>query len=98
MKDFEMIFLKRIQFDEIMDILKKIVSHLPDIVEDSEGKLNQTEAAEFLEITEATLIAWKKKKLVPYEQLIGTRKVVFYKSQLKSVRRQNPTLFQPSRK
>ncbi|MCV9389160.1 hypothetical protein [Reichenbachiella ulvae] len=64
----------------------------------SEERMNQKEAAEYLGISQVTLISWKKKKKVPVEQIPGSNKVWYYKSQLKKVLQQNPTLLQPSRK
>ncbi|HRJ31364.1 MAG TPA: hypothetical protein PLV21_02300 [Cyclobacteriaceae bacterium] len=65
---------------------------------DSEERLNQKEAAEYLGITQGTLIRWKYKGLVPVEQLPGSNKVTYYKSQLKAVIQRNPKLLQPTRK
>jgi hypothetical protein len=65
--------------------------------EESE-ELNQKEAAKFLKITEATLIRWKKKKRVPYEQLEGSSKIIFYKSQLERIRQQNFNLINGNKK
>lgn len=61
-------------------------------------RMNQREAAKFLEVTEATLIRWKKRGLVPYEQLPGSTKVTFYKSQLKATIQRNTKLLQAPRK
>ena len=61
-------------------------------------KLNQKNAARFLGITEATIINWKKSGRIPYEQLPGSKKVTYYRSQLKAVLQQNPELLQPPRK
>jgi hypothetical protein len=60
-------------------------------------RVNQKQAAEFLGITQSTLIRWKKLGMVPFEQLEGSTKVFFYKSQLKHVIQQNPKLLQASR-
>jgi predicted DNA-binding transcriptional regulator AlpA len=60
--------------------------------------MNQKQAAEFLGISQSTLISWKKKNLVPYEQLPGSSKVRYYKTQLKLVCQKNPGLLQAARK
>ena len=66
---------------------------------DIEGdKFNQKQAAQYLGISQSTLIAWKKKGAVPYEQLPGSSKIFYYKSQLKAVIQQNPKLLQAARK
>jgi len=64
----------------------------------TDERLNQKQAAEFLGITQATLIRWKKKGLVPVEQLQGSTKVYYYKSQLKRTIQRNPKLLQAVRK
>lgn len=63
-----------------------------------EAVMNQKQAAAFLGISQSTLISWKRKNLVPYEQLPGSSKVRYYKSQLKLVCQQNPDLLQAARK
>lgn len=60
--------------------------------------LNQKEAAEFLGISQTTIIAWKKKGLIPFEQAEGSSKVRYYKSQLKAAVQKNRHLLQPARK
>lgn len=63
-----------------------------------EAVMNQKQAAAFLGISQSTLISWKRKNLVPYEQLPGSSKVRYYRSQLKMVCQQNPDLLQAARK
>lgn len=63
-----------------------------------EERMNQREAAEYLGISQVTLISWKKKGLVTCEQLPSSSKIWYYKSQLKLVLQRNPKLLQPSRK
>jgi hypothetical protein len=65
---------------------------------ENEEKLNQKQAAKYLGITQSTLIRWKKNGLVPCEQLPGSTKVTYYKSQLKSIIQRNPGLLQATRK
>jgi hypothetical protein len=98
MSELKLIVMKQSEFEQIMNALNQIVSQPPSNMEDSKDRLNQQEAADFLNITEATLISWKKRKLVPYEQLEGTRKVSFSKTQLRQIRQQNSKLLQPVRK
>jgi predicted DNA-binding transcriptional regulator AlpA len=64
---------------------------------DSE-RLNQKQAAVFLGITEATLIRWKKQGKVPCQQLPGSSKVTYYKSQLKAALQRNADLPQTAGK
>src|SRR5882724_5184723 len=53
-------------------------------------RMNQKEAAEYLGVTQATLIRWKKRGLVPCDQLPQSTKVIYYRSQLKAAIRRNP--------
>lgn len=64
----------------------------------SQERLNQKQAAEYLGITQATLIRWKKLGKVPCQQLPGSSKVTYYKSQLKTALQRNAQLLQPTRK
>ncbi len=59
---------------------------------DRAERLNQKQAAEYLGVTEATLIRWKKSGRVPYEQLPGSSKVTYFKSQLKAALRNHQVL------
>lgn len=82
----------------IIGSLKKLVGN-KSITEDLQEKvMNQKEAAAYLGISQGTLIAWKKRGLVSYEQIEGSSKIRFYKSQLKLVLVKNPGLLQPARK
>lgn len=65
---------------------------------ENDERLNQKQAAEFLGITQATLIRWKKKGKVPYQQLPGSSKVTYYKSQLRAALQRNVQLLQPNKK
>lgn len=64
----------------------------------NEEVMNQKQAALFLGVSQSTLISWKKKGLVSYQQLRGSSKVRYYKSQLILVLQQNPDLLQAARK
>jgi predicted DNA-binding transcriptional regulator AlpA len=96
------IILTSISKSELEEIIihsfRKLVSVNPGMEEGQDRIMNQKEAAEFLGITQSTLITWKKRGLVPYEQLQGSSKIRFYKSQLKSVLLKNPGLLQAARK
>jgi len=85
--------------EDLEKMLRNIISQIsrskPSIVEDSkEERLNQKQAAVYLGVTEATLIRWKKLGRVPCEQLPGSTKVTYFKSQLKSAMQRNPQLLQ----
>jgi hypothetical protein len=96
----ELIILTKKDLEKMFkDFLDEVRSAKSLIVDQNENdKMNQRSAAKFLGITEATLIRWKKKGLVPYDQLPGSTKVTFYKSQLRAVVQRNPKLLQAPRK
>ena len=82
-----------------INFLDKLVKSKAIIFDpENDEKLNQKQAAEYLGITQSTLIRWKKNGLVPCDQLAGSSKVTYFKSQLKAVLQRNPTLLQPPRK
>ena len=89
--------------DELEKMLRNLVNEifksLPNnSATEGEEKLNQKQAALYLGITQSTLIRWKKNGLVPCEQLPGSTKVTYYKSQLKTIIQRNPGLLQAARK
>jgi len=61
-------------------------------------EMNQKQAAKWLGVSEATIINYKKEGKIPYEQLPGSTKVRYYKSELKKTVSHNRHLLQPSRK
>ncbi|SMG49436.1 hypothetical protein SAMN05661096_03612 [Marivirga sericea] len=61
-------------------------------------EMNQRQAAAFIGVSEATIIKYKKEGKIPYEQLPGSKKVRYYKSELKRTLGKNRHLLQPSRK
>jgi hypothetical protein len=68
---------------ELKQLIKeclKEASMMPDV---DEEKLTQLEAAIYLEISETTLISWKKKGIVPYYQFPRTKRVYYLKSELR---------------
>lgn len=93
----EIILTTKSELEEIIaSSLKRFSIHGTD--QQDELMMNQKQAAAFLGISQSTLISWKRKNLVPYEQLPGSSKVRYYKSQLKMVCQQNPDLLQAARK
>lgn len=89
--------------DELEKMLRSLVAEVFKsttgvIATEGEEKLNQKQAAKYLGITQSTLIRWKKNGQVPCEQLPGSTKVTYYKSQLKSIIQRNPGLLQAARK
>ena len=84
--------LKQIIIDSIEESSPSL---LPKIEND---EMNQKQAALFLGVSEATIIKYKKEGKIPYEQLPGSTKVRYYKSELKKTVSQNRHLLQPSRK
>lgn len=85
------------EFKEI--IRESIQEYQTDTLEVSEDSeiLNQKQAAEFLGISQTTIIKWKKEGKIPYQQIPGSSKVRFYKSQLRRTVQQNPHLLQAAR-
>ncbi len=84
--------------DIIMNSLRKI--HKSDSASDlqEEEGMNLKATAEWLGVSQGTVIRYKHKKLIPYYQLPNSRKVIFYKSELRKVFQQNPELLQAARK
>lgn len=96
----EIIITTKSELEEIIESkLRRLglgnINVSPIVLED---RVNQKEAARILGISESTLISWKRKKLVPYEQLPGSSKVRYYLSQLRQVCQHNPELLQAARK
>lgn len=85
------------EFKEL--IRESIQEYQTDSVEVSKDSeiLNQKEAAEFLGISQTTIIKWKKEGKIPYQQIPGSSKVRFYKSQLRRTVQRNPHLLQAAR-
>ncbi len=97
MSEFVILSKKEVEkmFKDFLEEIKGTIAAQEGVVNNE--KMNQKEAAKFLGITEATLIRWKKKELVPYEQLPGSAKITYYKSQLKATIQRNPKLLQAPR-
>lgn len=84
--------LKQVIIDSIQEI-----HPLQNSVSESDF-MNQKQAAKYLGVSEPTIIKYKKEGKIPFEQLPGSTKVRFYKSELRSVLSRNRHLLQPSRK
>ena len=83
-------------FKDFLDEIRNSKVTPSENIEDE--RMNQKEAAEYLGVSQATIIRWKKNGLVPCDQLPGSSKVTYYKSQLRAVVQRNPKLLQPPRK
>jgi predicted DNA-binding transcriptional regulator AlpA len=89
--------------DDLERMLKSIFGQIErskpsDLNPEKGDRLNQKQAAEYLGITQSTLIRWKKDGRVPCEQLPGSTKVTYFKSQLKKTMQRNPDILQIARK
>jgi hypothetical protein len=89
--------------DDLEKMLKSIFGQIErskpsDLNPEKGDRLNQKQAAEYLGITQSTLIRWKKDGRVPCEQLPGSTKVTYFKSQLKKTMQRNPDILQIARK
>lgn len=85
--------------EDLEKMLRSIFGQMPpDLIPpgvkepNGDERLNQKQAAKFLGITQATLIRWKKLGKVPYQQLQGSSKVTYYKSQLRLALQRNPEI------
>jgi len=87
--------------NEFKQLLKESLEQLNDSSSlndsDHDEILNQKAAADFLGISQTTIIKWKKEGKIPYQQIPGSSKIRFYKSQLKKVVQQNQHLLQAAR-
>jgi len=88
--------------EQLENTLRKVLNefqfHNAESTDKEEPSLNQKEAADFLGISQTTIIKWKNEGKIPYEQAPGSSKVRFYKSQLLTAVRQKSHLLQPARK
>lgn len=89
--------------EDLEKMLRRIFGQIektkdPVVDHDKNDLLNQKQAAEYIGVTQSTLIRWKKSGRVPYEQLPGSTKVRFYKSQLKIALQRNSDLLQSPQK
>ena len=78
---------------ELKDLIKQCLKEAVGMPSNEEElKFTQKEAARYLQISEPTLISWKKKGLIPYYQFPKTRRIYYLKSELKKVAGQNSDL------
>lgn len=75
--------------DEFKEIFKEVLREQLRSSAPEEERMNQKRAAEYLGISQTTLIKWKKEGKVPYDRIDGSSKIWFYKSQLKKALRQH---------
>ena len=85
---------------EFKDLIRESIDERSSIMLDDpevEEEMNQREASKFLGISQTTIIKWKREGKIPFEQVPGSSKVRFYKSQLRKAVQRNPHLLQGSR-
>jgi hypothetical protein len=81
--------------DDLEKMLRSILLQIRPasvIANDKDERLNQKQAAEYLGVTEATLIRWKKQGRVPCEQLPVSSKITYFKLQLRAAMQRNPNI------
>ncbi len=84
--------------DEFKDILKESISEMtlakqsPKDNRSEESFLTQRQAAKYLQITEPTIIKWKKENRIPYYQ--NGRRILYKKSELLQALRKNNHLIE----
>lgn len=69
--------------EELRALIREVVKNFAPLVEiknEAEQPISQAEICRFLNVTEATIIRWRKKKLIPFLQ-IGSR-VLYQKSKV----------------
>lgn len=72
------------EFKELLrDAIKESLEKRMGIVEPNEPKLSQREAAQYLRVSQPTIIKWRKSGLIPYHNFRGTNRYYYYKSELK---------------
>ena len=70
--------------DEFKSIIKESILEINSNQPSNrdERHLSQKEACELLQISQTTIIEWKKRNLIPYHQIPNTRKIYYLKSEL----------------
>ena len=70
--------------EELKAIIKEAILELNENYpnDKDEKHLSQKEASELLQISQTTIIEWKKKGLIPYHQIPNNRKIYYLKSEL----------------
>ncbi|WP_421878298.1 helix-turn-helix domain-containing protein [Marinoscillum sp.] len=89
-----------LSLSEFKQFLKEVLQEqnlIPKELNEEDETLNQKEAAEFLGVSQTTIIKWKKDGKVPYQQIEGSSRIRYYKSQLRKVVQKNPHLLQAAR-
>ena len=87
--------------DELRQVINECVnssSNNPTNNGEVDDVMTQRQAAKYLGVSQTTIIKYKKQGKIPYEQLPGSSRVRFYKSQLRKVLAKNKHLLQASRK
>lgn len=88
-----------LSLNEFKQVIKETLeTSLPSISLGEDDEMNQREAAKFLSVSESTIIKYKREGKIPYEQIPGSKKIKYYKSQLKKVISKNRHLLGPARK
>ncbi len=82
----------------LRDCIREVDRPLPFEVDANDKPMNLKTTAEWLGVSCGTVISYKKRGILPYEQLDGSSRVRFYKSQIRQVQQKNPELLQPARK
>ena len=77
--------------DELRSIIKSVFLEVSEVEPDNEETpISQKEALKILQCSAPTLLHWRSLGIIPFEKPYpGSRKVRYYKSQLKAVMLQN---------
>jgi len=80
--------------DELRSIIRSVFLEVSEIeIDEDEIPISQKEALKILQCSAPTLLHWRSLGLIPFEKPYpGSRKVRYYKSQLKAVLLQNAHL------
>lgn len=80
--------------DELKNIIRSVFLEVSEIKTDpDEVPINQKEALRILQCSAPTLLHWRSLGIIPFEKPYpGSRKVRYYKSQLKAAMLQNSHL------
>ncbi len=93
MKDLKLMVLDKTELQELISNAINQANLITEEKQDSNEKpMNQRMAADYLDISQTTIIKWRKENKIPFEQIPGTNKIRYYKSQLKKVLSRNQQL------
>ncbi len=93
MKDLKLMVLDKTELQELISNAINQANLITEEQQDSNEKpMNQRMAADYLDISQTTIIKWRKENKIPFEQIPGTNKIRYYKSQLKKVLSRNQQL------